>query len=963
MAGAMLAVALAGAGSAHAAVRAGAASVDASWHVGASAGQYASDGTPVGEHGVDPGAHSTRRAPSYGVQSRLSARAIVVEGPDGQRVAIVKQDLYIAQDLLWRRAAQILEQGDSGIGKSNLTMAVTHNHSSPYYSSPSWGVWAFQDVFDLRFYEYYAQRIARSVELASKRLEPVTVSAARTQSTETARNSMGPGIADDGTPAGYPHSDTDNDMTVVRFDGATGPVATLVNFGLHPEFLEGNDLISGDYVAPFERMVDRATGGVTIWTQNAVGTAEPERSSYHSFHDRHEYTHRQYGQAERGARLMADDALGAWRTAGAGGGIDLGGDFPVRMVDRWFPGPISHPYPSVSNCRTDQIFEGNPQAPIVGLPDCQGPGQSAFAQIGVDPGVSTDDLQRAGVPVPENYGAVSYTGLEEDLGVHLQAIRLGDLLIAVCSCEQWADQSRNIKTRTDREQGNIHLGYDWGAQCEPADGGWSCPDPRDTSRRLTVGDHEYRRMRAQVLNDANGWNEVGYALWAESEPPDPDLIKGNYTHTELSGDDAYAMTFSIAQANDYNGYIATYREYQRGDHYRKALTGWGAHSSDYMATRLVEMGRELKGGAPPADEPLREKNIADQAHQDARVTALGTLAKTYLPAYEATLPDDGGKAEVVDQPKNIRRFSAAFVSWIGGSNYTDDPIVRVDRNVRGRWRPYADQSGELPVTIRFPQPADVPAYALGQQKWRWTAHFEAFGSDVRNLGERPAATPVGTYRFVVKGRRREGRKVVAYRLKSQSFAVRKWNGITVPDIDATRDGVSFTVGPTSTYRLPSVQPSGGSRIETKVEGEGEGDVVATVGPIDYPDSYESPARFIDPTRTAMRDPASPNDPALFEWFCFDCSFRPWADTGTPSCAEVTIVGRRGDSRQMAATERDGRWVVDYRLSGGELALVRPGGVRDGFRQRNGRASAIVGRGTPAAEREAARLAEAPVRCG
>ena len=44
-------------------------------------------------------------------------------------------------------------------------------------------------------------------------------------------------------------------------------------------------------------------------------------------------------------------------------------------------------------------------------------------------------------------------------------------------------------------------------------------------------------------------------------------------------------------ANDYNGYIATYREYQRGDHYRKALTAWGPHSSDYMATRLVGDGR------------------------------------------------------------------------------------------------------------------------------------------------------------------------------------------------------------------------------------------------------------------------------------------------------------------------------------------------------------------------------------
>ena len=98
-------------------MRAGAASVDATWHVGAAAGPVrAATARRSASTAIDPGAHSTRRAPSYGVQSRLTARAIVVEGPDGKRVAIVKQDLYIAQDLLWRRAAQILEQGDCGIG-------------------------------------------------------------------------------------------------------------------------------------------------------------------------------------------------------------------------------------------------------------------------------------------------------------------------------------------------------------------------------------------------------------------------------------------------------------------------------------------------------------------------------------------------------------------------------------------------------------------------------------------------------------------------------------------------------------------------------------------------------------------------------------------------------------------------------------------------------------------------------
>ena len=43
--------------------------------------------------------------------------------------------------------------------------------------------------------------------------------------------------------------------------------------------------------------------------------------------------------------------------------------------------------------------------------------------------------------MPENYSAPAYTGLEEDVGVHLQAFRVGAILFTVCSCEQWADQA------------------------------------------------------------------------------------------------------------------------------------------------------------------------------------------------------------------------------------------------------------------------------------------------------------------------------------------------------------------------------------------------------------------------------------------------------------------------------------------------------------------------------------------
>src|SRR3712207_8780534 len=46
---------------------------------------------------TDPHLHSTKKVPSYGVQSRLTARALVVEGTNGKRVALVKTDNYLAR--------------------------------------------------------------------------------------------------------------------------------------------------------------------------------------------------------------------------------------------------------------------------------------------------------------------------------------------------------------------------------------------------------------------------------------------------------------------------------------------------------------------------------------------------------------------------------------------------------------------------------------------------------------------------------------------------------------------------------------------------------------------------------------------------------------------------------------------------------------------------------------------------
>jgi len=990
---------------AQAEVRAGAAAVDASWHVGASAGQYASDGTfgvDPADGTYDPTVHSYRRKASYGIQSRLEARAIVVEGPDGHRVAIVKNDLYIPQDLLWRRTALLLEEGDCGIGRETLTMVSTHNHSSPLYSSTAFGVWTFQDVFDVRFYEYMARRMAAAVEEACDGLVPVRVGAAVGEFDKTHRHSFGPQIGDDGTPAGYPQADTDTRLSVIRFDdisdpGNPKPLANLVNWSGHPEFLEGNDLISADYIGPLERMVDRGSDAVTIFSQASTGTAEPERSAFHSIHERLEFTHKDYAQAEFGARLLADAVLELTGDIAAGTPPDparfvpFDDDFEVESDDRWFPGPFSHPYPGVSNCRFDKGLEGDPQLPVVGLPTCQGvrSGLNELSDLtglpepptddvpAADPGLSTDDFQALGIPVPENYSAPGYGGLQEDIDVHLQAVRLGDILLTMCSCEQWKDQSENIRTRTDRIEGNEYLGYDWSAQCEPngdgtykpdgsGTGTWACPNPYDTSQDLPpVNDRRLKRLQAQVLNDATGWNNAENAAEAESEPVDPREIKGNYSHDDRCGagplspgsrpcllgetspsvEMGYGLTIPIGMANDYNGYIATYREYQRGDAYRKALTAWGPHSSDYMASRLVAMGRRLRQPnlILPTDQiqegVLAAKAELDTAVNDARATALGEVGGAAIEAYEAILPDDGGDVEAVSEPADVERFSEAAFTWNGGSNFTDNPTVTVERLEGGSWEMYADGSGEIPVTLKYPQGTEVASYLEENQRWHWTAHFESFVSSF-DLGDRPRATPAGSYRFHIEGERRDGGQVVPYEIDSRTFEVSPWSGITAEDLVLEPDRtLSFRVGPRTTYAVDN------ESSEIEVNGSGP-PIEARIGPIDYPDSYDSDVRFIKNRRTAYRDPAAPGDASKLEWFCFTCSFRPWLDAGDAEETEVTIFDADGNATRVPAAQEGGRWVTTETLEPGELAVVERGGAADKWQNFNGAASNAVYGGDP-----------------
>jgi hypothetical protein len=915
------------AGPAAGTLRAGVAVVDDTWHVGASAGQYASS---PGEDGLqsewDPNAHSVTKAPSYGVASRTSVRSLVLQSGSDAPVALVKQDLYLAQDLVVRRAAQILADDGSKVTYENILVSATHDHNSPYYSTPAAGVWVFQDAFDLRFFEYHARAIAQSIERAEKALRPATMGATTIQQPFVQTNIVGPATADDGTPAGYPRDENDSGLVVMRVDGTDGkPIATWMNYGQHAESLDGYDLISADFLAALERYVDRETGAPLVFTQGAVGSQEGPYEGYYPKGQIPRYpsgpnagvlkafAHVGYAQAERGSRILADSVLAGRAEISAGRGqIPVQSSMPVRMVTHWIPGPLSHPYPAYGSCRTAPTVDGNPGVGTV--PDCERVG--GYAPVMPPETPLFENLKAAGLPLPDSYAGTSFGAVEENMRLKLQAVRIGDVLLASCSCEAQVDIIKNLESRLDDVAGNIYDGYDYvDDHDDPAHNGcaqqanktWTCKQPKPDAPggvRLYTGlsDALIKHMQAEVHNDAKGWDDPANVAIADSEPEDPTKIFGNFTKTELPRDKGYKLVVGLGHTGDYAGYTVSFREFQSRETYRKSLTSYGPHTADYMNTHLLAVARYLRDGTAIPAVPNAAQGDADEQRARAEATALGELGAFYLDGWDATRPDDKGPAAVTKEPKpTIQRFDGAAVTWRGGSNWTDNPRVKVQRQLGGRWTDYADQSGEIVTTIHVPSGVPLATERTGTQEWLWTATFEVFDAwpkaDV--VG---GQVPSGTYRFVVDGQIHAGGTAKPYTLQSKPFAVTPWEGLKASD-----------------PRLV-----------------GGNDVAVTTAPVVYPRTYTP-----DPSFRFIKDDGG-DKPGASSVFCRTCSFRPWARTGTVRSVAVTVVRDGVVVRTVPARRQaDGSWVAATDLRPGERAFVDRAGVRDEYGEINGVATRAV----------------------
>ncbi len=230
--------------------------------------------------GVGPGHPATRK------EGDLTVRALVFE-QEGTRVAIVSADFLGFPAVLGNRVRAAVKD----VPPANILIGATHTHSAP-------DCYGFPDgkggtASDPKYLELVCTRMAEAINEAVAKLQPARLKIATGEAKgKIAYNYYAPQLYD---PRCH---------VIQALDASAQPIATLVNYAVHPEVL-GNSVgvCSPDLVGPlYDRLAEHG-GGTGIFMNSAQGgmvTADNRREDGDS---------RTWAECQRIGTLLADEAL------------------------------------------------------------------------------------------------------------------------------------------------------------------------------------------------------------------------------------------------------------------------------------------------------------------------------------------------------------------------------------------------------------------------------------------------------------------------------------------------------------------------------------------------------------------------------------------------------------------------------------------------------------------------------
>jgi hypothetical protein len=211
----------------------------------------------------------------------IYAKTIVLE-KDGTKVALVVCDLISLPRHSVNDARRLIEK-QAGIPGANVMISATHTHTGPVIARESSIDELTGATTDLgkRYTEALPEKIARSVVEANKKL--TTAKAAAGIGKEEGISFNRRFVMKDGSvswnPAKQhpgilrPAGPIDPDVGVIYFEDARArPLATYVNFALHPDTV-GGDGVSADYAGVISRLLGDYKGAdmLTVFANGCCG--------------------------------------------------------------------------------------------------------------------------------------------------------------------------------------------------------------------------------------------------------------------------------------------------------------------------------------------------------------------------------------------------------------------------------------------------------------------------------------------------------------------------------------------------------------------------------------------------------------------------------------------------------------------------------------------------------------------
>lgn len=293
-------------------------------------------------------------APAKAKQGELTARALVIRAEGGEALAIVGVDLLGFPSVLGNRARALVPR----LKPERIVIGATHTHSAP-------DTYAFPDgrgghTGSLEYMQFVAEQVAGAINDALDKMRPAEIRVASGEAKgKIAYNYYAPDLYD--RRAG---------VIQLRATSGQAPIATLVNYAVHPEVLgSAQGVLSPDLVGPLYDRLEAATGGgVAIFMNGAQGgmvTADnrnlnqPPRDPLRAYWD----DSRTWAECVRIGELLATEALrivsaAAWQASAAVENSYSDVRFPVASPDLWQVirhSPLRYPHDAEARTITARV--------------------------------------------------------------------------------------------------------------------------------------------------------------------------------------------------------------------------------------------------------------------------------------------------------------------------------------------------------------------------------------------------------------------------------------------------------------------------------------------------------------------------------------------------------------------------------------------------------------------------------